>query len=129
VVENESSLSSLCPNMEVVFDMSGSPEAMEEGVAALAIGGVAVWVGAVFRQRKVRVDAEQIIRRLITIKGLHNYNYDDFVYAVDFMRRNAQRFPFEQIVGKEFSLNEAEQAFAYALKNKPLRVGIRMEEQ
>jgi putative phosphonate catabolism associated alcohol dehydrogenase len=127
-VENESSLSSFYSKIEVVFDMSGSPEAMEEGVAALAVGGVAVWVGAVFRQRKVMVDAEQIIRRLITLKGLHNYNYDDFVYAVDFMRRNAQRFPFEQIVGKEFSLNEAEQAFEYALKNKPLRVGIRIEE-
>lgn len=126
--ENESALSALYSKIEVVFDMSGSPEAMEEGVAALAIGGVAVWVGAVFRQRKVRMDAEQIIRRLITIKGLHNYNYEDFVYAVDFMRRNAQRFPFEQIVQKEFSLNEAEQAFEYALKFRPLRVGIQMEE-
>ncbi len=126
--ESEGALSSLYSKIDVVFDMSGSPEAMEEGVAALAIGGVAVWVGAVFRQRKVKMDAEQIIRRLIIIKGLHNYNYEDFVYAVDFMRRNAQRFPFEQIVGKEFSLHEAEQAFDYALKNKPLRVGIRMEE-
>jgi putative phosphonate catabolism associated alcohol dehydrogenase len=126
--EKESALSSLDTNMEVVFDMSGSPEAMEEGMAALGIGGVAVWVGAVFRQRKVMMDAEQIIRRLITVKGLHNYNYEDFVYALDFMRRCVKRFPFEQIVGKEFSLDEAEQAFDYALKNKPLRVGIRMEE-
>ncbi len=95
----------------------------------LGIGVRGGLVGAVFRQRKVMMDAEQIIRRLITIKGLHNYNYEDFVYAVDFMRRNAQRFPFDQIVGKEFSLNEAEQAFNYALKDKPLRVGIRIEEQ
>lgn len=126
-IKNESALSTFFTNMDVVFDMSGSPEAMEEGVAALGIGGVAVWVGAVFRQRKVMVDAEQIIRRLITVKGLHNYNYEDFEYAVDFMRRCALRFPFEQIVGKEFSLNEAEQAFEYALTNRPLRVGIRME--
>ncbi len=126
--ENESPLSSLNSKIDAVFDMSGSPEAMEEGISTLAIGGTAVWVGAVFHQRKVMMDAEQIIRRLITIKGLHNYNYEDFVYAVDFMRRNAQHFPFEQIVGKEFSLSEAELAFAYALKNKPLRVGIRIEE-
>lgn len=127
--ENESALSSLDSEIDIVFDMSGSPEAMEEGVAVLGIGGVAVWVGAVFRQRKVMLDAEQIIRRLITVKGLHNYNYEDFVYAVDFMRRNAQRFPFEQIIGKEFSLSEAEQAFEYALTNRPLRVGIRIEGQ
>lgn len=113
-------------NIDIVFDMSGAPTAMEAGIEALGVGGVAVWVGAVFKNRKIEIDAEQIIRRLITIRGLHNYNYDDFANAVAFISEHHRSFPFEQIVAKEFSLSEAEQAFQYALKYKPLRVGIRI---
>jgi putative phosphonate catabolism associated alcohol dehydrogenase len=111
-------------NMDVVFDMSGAPDAMEAGLASLGIGGIAVWVGAVFNSRKVCMDAEQIVRKLIIIKGLHNYNYQDFAYAVDFIGRCHSKFPFETIVGKEFPLKDAQSAFEYAIEHKPLRVGI-----
>src|SRR5690606_12072463 len=37
--------------VDAVFDMSGAPDAMEWGVDMLGIGGIAVWVGAVFRER------------------------------------------------------------------------------
>jgi putative phosphonate catabolism associated alcohol dehydrogenase len=112
-------------NIDIAFDMSGAPEAMETGLASLAVGGTAVWIGAVFHARNVMIDAEQVVRKLVTIKGLHNYNYQDFAYAVDFIGRNHNRFPFDTIVGKEFGLAEAQQAFEYALEYKPLRVGIR----
>ncbi|HRP55036.1 MAG TPA: zinc-binding dehydrogenase [Agriterribacter sp.] len=35
-------------HIDVVFDMSGSADAMENGLSMLAVEGVAVWVGAVF---------------------------------------------------------------------------------
>lgn len=112
--------------VDVVFDMSGSPDAMEFGIDRLAIGGRSIWVGAVFNTRKIQIDAEKLIRNLLTIKGLHNYNYQDFKYALDFMERNVEKYPFSQIVEKEFSLNEVQEAFEYAIKFKPLRVGIRI---
>lgn len=112
--------------VDIVFDMSGSPEAMEAGLEVLAIGGTAVWIGSVFNNRKLQVDAEKIIRRVLTIKGLHNYNYDDFVFALDFISNNWKKYPFEKAIEKEFSLHHANEAFEYALKNKPLRVGIRI---
>ena len=113
--------------VDVVFDMSGAPTAMEAGLEVLHVGGIAVWIGAVFNNRKVQVDAEQVIRRLITIRGLHNYNYDDFKYAVDFIVEHHKKYPFDKVVSKEFSLDETEQAFTYAIKHKPLRVGIKIE--
>lgn len=112
--------------MDIVFDMSGSPEAMETGLDILAIGGTAVWIGAVFNNRKLHIDAEKIIRRVLTIRGLHNYNYDDFVYALEFISRTWKKYPFENSIEKEFSLDYANEAFEYALKHKPLRVGIRI---
>ena len=112
--------------VDVVFDMSGSPDAMELGLNMLAIGGTAIWVGAVFKTRKVAIDAEQLIRNLHTIKGIHNYNFEDFKYALHFLENNWQKYPFNSIVEREFSLDEAEEAFEYAVKNKPLRVGIKI---
>ena len=110
--------------IDVVFDMSGSPEAMEFGVANLAVGGCSIWVGAVFNTRPLSIDPEQVIRRLITIKGLHNYNLEDFKNAYDFLKRNWEKYPFSSIVEKEFGLTEVNEAFEYAVSHKPLRVGI-----
>lgn len=114
--------------VDVVFDMSGSPDAMETGLDALSVGGTAVWVGAVFHTRKLQVDAESIIRRLLTVKGLHNYNYEDLGYALDFLTRNFRKYPFEEIVEKEFPLSRAQEAFEYAVQHKPLRVGINIQQ-
>lgn len=113
--------------IDVVFDMSGAPEAMELGLESLGTGGIAVWIGAVFSTRKLHVDPESVIRRLLTIRGLHNYNYTDFGYALDFLRRNIDNYPFSTIIEKEFPLSRAQEAFEYALKRKPLRVGIKIE--
>lgn len=112
--------------IDVAFDMSGSPVAMEFGLASIGIGGCAIWVGAVFNTRPIQVDPERIIRNLITIKGLHNYNFTDFRNAFDFMKRNWNKYPFSNVVEKEFELIQVKEAFEYALVNKPLRVGIKM---
>lgn len=120
---------SLPAGIDVAFDMSGSADAMENSLNTLAIGGIAVWIGAVFNTRKVKIDAESIVRRLVTIKGLHNYNFEDFVYAVNFIDKNHQVFPFATVVSKEFSLLETNEAFEYAVANKPIRVGIHLDQQ
>jgi alcohol dehydrogenase len=112
--------------VDIAFDMSGSVDAMQTGLACLAVGGVAVWIGAVFRTPGITIDPEKVIRRLLTIRGLHNYNYTDFEYAFDFMVTHWQRYPFLQAIEKEFPLAQAQQAFSYAVNNKPLRVGIRI---
>jgi putative phosphonate catabolism associated alcohol dehydrogenase len=116
-------------DIDVAFDMSGSPDAMETGLTTLAVGGTAVWIGAVFKTREVQVNAERVVRNLITIKGLHNYNYDDFVTAVKFIENNYAKFPFEELVSAEFSLSDAESAFNYAVADKPIRVGVNIAKK
>ena len=114
------------PGIDIALDMSGAPDAMEYGLEALAVGGTAVWVGAVFHTREIRVNAERMIRNVLTLKGLHNYNYEDLQTAVNFMTENGHKYPFDEIVAQEFTLENAEKAFEYALAHKPLRVGLRM---
>lgn len=111
---------------DVTIDYSGFLGAMEDSVRALAIGGTAVWVGGVCPQDKVKLDSEQIIRRLSTIKGLHNYNADDFKAAVDFIVTHYHKYPFAELIYDGFTLDRAEEAFRYAIEHNPYRVGVRI---
>ena len=110
----------------VALDFSGVPETMETLVSLLGIGGTLVCIGATFPQRALQINAEQLIRNLHTIKGLHNYNEQDFVTAVEFMEQNHQRFPFASLVHDRFNLEAVNEAFAYGIATSVHRVGIRI---
>lgn len=112
--------------VRVAFDYSGVPETMEAILGALGVGGVAIFVGATFPQRPLRVDAEQLVRKLHTVRGLHNYNERDLVSAVAFIERHHAAFPFAALVHDRFRLEEVNEAFAYALDSSAYRVGIRL---
>jgi alcohol dehydrogenase len=112
------------PAVDIVFDMTGNPQAMKLGMESLALGGIAVWIGAVYPAAPVEVDAQNLVRKILQVRGLHNYNYDDFLNAATFIESNYNKYPFEDLVEKEFSLDEVEEAFAFAADSKPVRVGI-----
>lgn len=110
---------------DIVIECSGVNRAMTETLNALSIGGTAVWVGAVFPQPALSITAEQIVRRLLTIRGLHNYNEQDFLYAADFLTENHARFPFSELIEEEFPLSQVNEAFDFAVAKNVFRVGIK----
>jgi len=114
------------PEADIVFDMTGHPQAMKMGIDTLAVGGIAIWIGAVFPADPVPVDAQKIVRKLIQIRGLHNYNYEDFLNATTFIENNYRKYPFEELIEKEYTLDEIETAFAFASNSRPVRVGIKI---
>jgi len=113
-------------NVDVVFELSGVPAAMENMLEWLAIGGTAIWVGATFPQEPLRIDAEQVVRRLLTIKGLHNYNQHDLLTAVTFVENHHRTYPFQHLIHDGFDLPQVNEAFAYALASNAYRVGVRI---
>lgn len=110
--------------IDIVIETSGVPSAIENTIQMLNIGGTIVLVGSVFSQRDISVNAEVLVRKLLTIKGLHNYIHQDLGYAIDFLSKNNKTYPFEKLVEKEFSLKELDAAFEYAHTNSCFRVGI-----
>ena len=110
--------------VDIILEFSGTISAMENSIPILNIGGTAIWVGAVFTQPSVQINAEYFIRNLITIKGLHNYNNEDFINAVSFIELNHKNFEFEQLIKKGFVLEEVDAAFEYAVSHNPFRVSI-----
>ncbi|MEY3053379.1 MAG: hypothetical protein RLY31_3164 [Bacteroidota bacterium] len=111
-------------NFDLVLEFSGAPDAMAASLERLSIGGAAVWVGATFPTDPVRIDPERLVRRLLTIRGLHNYNREDFAQAVAFVEQHHRQFPFSGLVEASFPLEQAQAAFEHALHAKPFRVGV-----
>jgi alcohol dehydrogenase len=90
----------------------------------LNIGGATIWIGAVFKQPPISIDAEYLIRNILTIKGLHNYNNEDFINAVNFIESNYDNFEFDKLIKKGFLLDDIDAAFEFAVNNNPFRVSI-----
>lgn len=109
---------------DVVIETSGVPQVMTDSIQQLEIGGIAVWVGAVFPQNDLKINAEFIVRNLITIKGLHNYNDFDLVSAVEFIEGNVDAFDFNRLIYTGFDLQTVNEAFDFAVNQNPYRVGI-----
>ncbi|RED23638.1 alcohol dehydrogenase [Flavobacterium cutihirudinis] len=109
---------------DVIIDMSGSVEAIKTGLQFSAVGAQHIWIGAVTPTENIEINPEVMIRKLLSIKGMHNYNYEDFVNAVSFFENHFLDYPFETFIEKEFGLNETKEAFEYAIKHKPYRVLI-----
>lgn len=112
---------------DITLDTSGNLQAMQQGLHAMDIGGIAVWLGAVYPQSTLGVDTESVVRKLLTIRGLHNYNETDFRQAIQFIEKNYARYPFETLVEKVFSLEDLEEAISFAKQHKPFRVALQPE--
>ncbi len=125
---NKENNSIVWPEADLVFDMTGNPQAMKMGIDSLAVGGHAIWIGAVFPDNPVPVDAQKIVRKLLQIRGLHNYNYEDFLNATLFIENNYRKYPFEDLIETEYTMDKIEEAFLFARDKKPVRVGIKVNE-
>lgn len=55
------------------LEFSSSSAAVQEGLRALDVRGVAVLAGAVAPDADVTFDPESVVRRHISIAGVHNY--------------------------------------------------------
>jgi putative phosphonate catabolism associated alcohol dehydrogenase len=110
--------------IDVVLEFSGLPNAMLSTLNLLEIGGTAVWIGATFPQEPVPVNAEMMVRKLLTIKGLHNYNEKDLVSAVAFIESTFEQYDFNGMVHGGFGLHQTTEAYEHALRENPFRVGI-----
>ena len=112
---------------DVAFDMTGDPAALETGIDLLRTGGRYVWVGAVYPARLLAISAETIVRKLLSIQGVHNYTADDLQSALEFLVEAHVRFPLEDMVSQVFRLEDADTIFSHISRPRALRLAIRPE--
>ena len=110
---------------ECVLEFTGSPEATEAGFELLRFGGRYVLAGATYPSRPIAISAEQLVRRLIRLVGVYNYEPGDLKQALTFLSACTGRFPFGELVGRTFPLSKIAEAFAFAEAERPPRVALR----
>lgn len=113
---------------DVALELSGSPAAFEAAWPLLRIGGTLVLVGAVFASPPVPLLLEQVVRRQLTIRGVHNYAPRHLARAVDFLAANHERYPFAELVSRWLPLADAAEAFRLAAQPETIRVGVGGEQ-
>ncbi len=109
---------------DLVLELAGAAQTVQAGLALVRIGGTLVLAGTVAPVGELRFDPEAVVRRLLTIRGVHNYHPQDLATALDFLAGPGRDFPWRSLVVAEYPLEQAEQAFAAAHANPGVRVAV-----
>lgn len=109
---------------DVVVEASGSRAAVAGSVDAAAIGAVVVLVGSVFPTEPVAFDPERIVRRLITVTGVHNYTAADLSAATAYILRRWRAYPFTDLVGDTVALAALDDGIRRSGPGGPVRVAV-----
>ena len=109
---------------DAVIEVCGYPEVIPAGIQMLRSGGTYVLGGVVNPDSFVNIDVNQILRKLVTLRGVHNYHPRHLIEALDFVTVNRQRFPFKDLVDGIYGLDQVGQAMKDAEDRKVLRAAI-----
>ncbi len=109
---------------DLLFEVTGSSDLMSRGLMLLDVGGQAIWAGAVFPGEPVPVVAETLVRRMLTVTGVYNYEASDLGNALEFLRHTALQFPWGTLVSPMYRLTDVNEAFRVALAQDYVRVAI-----
>jgi len=110
---------------DVGLELSGSPAAFRALWPGLRLGGSLILVGAVFPSEPIPLAMEQIVRRNLTLRGIHNYGPRHLCQAVEFLQNAQHTYPFDSIVTQWFSLQDIVPAFREAMNPGNIRVGVK----
>jgi putative phosphonate catabolism associated alcohol dehydrogenase len=108
----------------VGFELSGAPSAVSTLLSHTDVGAAVVLVGSVYPVRPIDLDPEAVVRRMLTIRGVHNYGPRHLSRAVDFLAGAGDRYPFEELVGEVFPFARVADAVAAASQHSAVRVGL-----
>jgi putative phosphonate catabolism associated alcohol dehydrogenase len=109
---------------DVVIEVCGMPDAIPLGIDLLRVGGTYVLGGVVNPQAMVTLDANLLLRKMLTLRGVHNYHPRNLIEALDFVTANRRRFPFHDLVDGKYPLDRINDAIADAAARRVLRAAI-----
>jgi threonine dehydrogenase-like Zn-dependent dehydrogenase len=111
--------------VDAVLETAGVAALVPEGVRLVRAGGTYVFVGMVHPDTGLELTGEQVIRKCLTIHGVHNYAPGHLSEAVRFLDSAAERLPFESLASPPLPLAELEQGFRLAQTQQWHRVSVR----
>jgi len=112
--------------VDIVVEMTGARAVLPEGVELLRNGGHYAFCGMVHPDSNLSaLTGEQIIRKCLTIRGVHNYAPWNLSEAVEFLSDFKDELPLESVVDPvTHSLENLDQAFKVAQSGEYCRVAV-----
>ncbi|BCU79720.1 alcohol dehydrogenase [Luteolibacter sp. LG18] len=109
---------------DLVLEFSGASQSVATAIEVMRTGATAVIAGTTMPDKPVALDPNDLVRRMLTLKGLHNYAPEDLVTAVDFLATAGMRYPYASLAGGSFALAQVNEAFASANASPGKRVAV-----
>ena len=115
----------MATGVDVAFEVCGAQQAAAEAIQSLRIGGRYLVAGLVTPGSDLGLDGNQLIRKCLTLKGIHNYHPSHLGQALQFLEQHAARYPYAELVGAVFPLGDINQAIEVAAQGQFVRVAIK----
>lgn len=125
--ERAKQIRSWCPRgVDVVVEMSGARAVLTEGVSLLRNGGHYAFCGMVHPDSLLStLTGEAIIRKCLTIRGVHNYTPWNLSEALEFLEENQDLLPFESVLSPHtYGLRQIDDAFDEAFTGQHCRTVV-----
>ena len=111
--------------VDAVLEMSGETPAVAAGMDLVRTGGTYVLAGMVHPDSDLAgITGERIVFKCLTIRGVHNYSPRHLGEGIEFLRRTAGRYPFEDLLGPTLPLRDLEEGLALSRQRRWLRVAV-----
>ena len=109
---------------DLAVEVSGATIGLSNLVTWSAIGGRVLTLGYVYPNAHTAIDAHQIVTKCLTLRGVHNYHYTALGTALRFVEENRSRYPFAELIGKTYPLEDINKAFEHATRQDEIRIAI-----
>ena len=113
------------PLIDAVIEVAGNKKVISQAIDLLRPGGKYILVGLVHPDSLMDLKAETIIRKCMTMVGVHNYSPGHLTSAVKFLEDQLSDLPFERLVSPVFKLSQLKEAFEEAGKNNWCRIAVK----
>jgi len=111
--------------VDAVLEVAGTSSVVAEGVEYLRPGGSYTFIGMVLPGTSLALTGETIIRKCLTIRGVHNYAPRHLEAALRFLEHHRDKHPWSTLVSPPYPLANLEEAFNETRRRAWPRVAVR----
>lgn len=99
---------------DVCVEVAGIAGVVQEGLEMTRVGGRYLWMGNIVPGMKAEIVPHDAVRQPKTIKGVLAYERWVIPRALDWVNRTQSEYPFEELVGASYPLDQINEAFEQA---------------
>jgi putative phosphonate catabolism associated alcohol dehydrogenase len=109
---------------DLILELAGLAATVQTAISLARIGGTVLLAGTVSPVGTIGIEPEIVVRRMLTIRGVHNYHPHDLKTALDFLAGPGRIYPWENLIAAEYPLDKCDEAFAAAQVHPGVRIAV-----